>query len=285
MRTITARTLLGVVLSTMLFSSQAFAETPQLRSHRIQISYVKPTNPAHQQLYELVKERRVLERFRDYLSHIRLPAPLLLKTEGCNGDSNAWYESSDHSVTVCYEYLEELQKHAPATITPGGVTPHDAVYGPTVEVFLHEVSHALFDMLKIPVLGREEDAADLVAAYEMLNMDKALARKTVSSVALMYGREANTEDLERERFADAHGLTLQRLYNLLCLAYGADPQLFADVVEKGWLPKSRSADCADEYKQIDYAVGKLIRPYDDEAVKKRVYKRKTLLAPATDQAR
>ena len=32
---------------------------------------------------------------------------------------------------------------------------HDSDY----EVFLHETGHALFNMLKIPVLGREEDAA------------------------------------------------------------------------------------------------------------------------------
>jgi len=30
----------------------------------------------------------------------------------------------------------------------------------TFDLFLHELGHAVFDLLKIPVLGREEDAAD-----------------------------------------------------------------------------------------------------------------------------
>ena len=34
-------------------------------------------------------------------------------------------------------------------------------------------------------------------------------------------------------FADEHGTPAQRLYNLLCVAYGSDKELFADVVEKG----------------------------------------------------
>lgn len=269
--------ILVLLLSAMvLLCGYALAGTPQLKPHRIEISYVKPQNPAHQQLYDLVRERRLLERFRDYLSHLYLPAPLLLKTEGCDGVSNAWYESSDHSVTVCYEYLEELQKFAPVKTTPGGVTTRDAVYGPTVEVFFHEVSHALFDMLKIPILGREEDAADMLAGYVMLAQDEDVARKTVSSVVFMYGREAQSENLNFERFADVHGLTAQRLYNLLCLAYGANPKLFADVVEKGYLPKSRAEGCSDEYKQIVYAAETLLGPYSDDSMKKDVTRKKLL---------
>ena len=230
-------TILLMAIFLALLSVPAGAQTPQLKAHRIDISYVKPKNPAHQQIYAMVKEYRLLEHFQDYLGHMRLPATLLLKMEGCDGVANAWYESSDHSVTVCYEYLEELRKNAPDKTTPGGVTSQDAVYGPTVEVFLHEISHALFDMLKIPILGREEDAADLLAAYTMLNMDKDLARKSVSGVAYMYGREARAQNVKLEQFADVHGITAQRLYNLLCIAYGSDTKLFADLVEKGWLPK------------------------------------------------
>ena len=44
-------------------------------------------------------------------------------------------------------------------------------------------------------------------------------------------------------FVDEHGTPAQRLYNLLCIAYGSDKELFADVVEKGYLPKER-AECA-----------------------------------------
>ena len=38
-------------------------------------------------------------------------------------------------------------------------------------------------------------------------------------------------------FSDVHGAPAQRYYNLLCLAYGAEPTVFADVVAKGYLPK------------------------------------------------
>ena len=264
-----------MVICFALLSGQAVAGKPLiLKPNRIEISYTKPQNPAHQSIYELLKERRVLERFQSYLSPLRLPRTLLLKTEGCDGEANAWYEESDRTVTVCYEYIEELQSNMPDTTTAGGVTPQDAVVGPTMQVFLHEISHALFNLLKVPILGREEDAADQVAAYLMLHLDEDIKRPAIAGVVFMYGKEAKSENLNLEDFADEHGTSSQRLYNLLCLAYGSDPKLFGDVLEKGYLPKDRGKLCTDEYKQIDYAFAKLIRPYVDEAVRKKVQPKK-----------
>ena len=55
--------------------------------------------------------------------------------------------------------------------------------GRVVEVFLHEIAHGLFDLLKIPVLGREEDAADQVAAYVLVSLGEQNARSTVAGAA------------------------------------------------------------------------------------------------------
>jgi len=256
---------------------QARAAAPaDLKTNRIKISYVKPTNPAHQQIYELLQERRVLERFQGYLSPLRLPRTLFVKTAGCDGDSNAWYENTDNTVTVCYEYIDEVLHNAPETTTEKGVTRQDAIIGPTIEVFLHEIGHAIFDLLGVPILGREEDAADQTADYMILHLDQDLARQTVTGVAFMYAHEAKEQSKGLEQFADVHGVPAQRFYNLLCMAYGEDPKLFADLVEKKYLPKSRAEGCADEYKQVDYAVKKLIHRYIDQAQVKKVQPKKLL---------
>ncbi len=270
-----------ILLLTVVFALAALAagKPSDLKPDQIRISYVAPSNPAHKQIYDTLKERRVLERFKDLLSPLRLPTTLLLKLEGCDGESNAWYEAegSEHAVTVCYEYLDEVLRYAPKQTTAGGVTYSDAVVGPTVEVFLHEVSHAVFDLLKVPILGREEDAADQLASFWLLQLGKDEARKTVSGVAFMYNREAKEQNPQMKQFADVHGLSAQRLFNLLCMAYGADPELFADVVEKEYLPKSRAEGCSDEYKQVSFAVEKLIRPYIDETLRKKVKEKKLLM--------
>lgn len=261
--------LLSIALSLWLigFACPAFAQN---QPNRIRIEYVPPGNPAHQQLYELMRERRILERFQRFLSFIRLPQPLLLKTAGCDGESNAWYEQSEHSVTVCYEYLSDLYRNAPKETTPAGVTPQDAITGPVIEVFLHETGHALFDMLQIPVLGREEDAADQLAAYTLVSLGEDIARNTVGGVAYMYAQDAQRATIKQSSFANVHSLDVQRLYNVLCIAYGSNPKLFADIVEKKYLPEDRAEGCEDEYKQVDYAMRTLFKPYIDPEQARKV---------------
>ena len=50
------------------------------------------------------------------------------------------------------------------------------------------------------------------------------------------GRKRHVQTLA---FSDILGAPAQRFYNLVCLAYGADPVLFVDVLEKGHLRSSR----------------------------------------------
>ena len=73
------------------------------------------------------------------------------------------------------------------------------------------------------------------------------------------------------RFADVHGTPAQRFYNVLCVAYGADAQLFGDMVQKGYLPKERAEDCKGEYQQVADAYEKLIGPHVDRSRAKKVF--------------
>ena len=154
-----------------------------------------------------------------------------------------------------------------------GVTRAGAIFGPTIEVFLHEVGHAVFHLLHVPVFGREEDAADQLANILIVNLDPDLAIEAVKGVGYMDGREALSRNPTGVDFADVHGVPAQRFYNLACIAYGKDPKLFAVVVEKGLLPDSRAEECEGEYKQVEHAFRQLIMPYIDQRVRAQESKR------------
>jgi hypothetical protein len=193
---------------------------------------------------------------------------LVLKVSGCDGDSNAWYDGD--FVTVCYEYLADLLKDAPEATLPSGITRQDAIIGPLIDVFLHESGHAVFDQLKVPVLGREEDAADLFSAYIVLQLGKEDARRLILGSAYQYKTDVLSPQVPLTKYADEHGIPAQRFFNVLCIAYGADQKLFADVVEKGYLPKKRAEGCDLEYDQAAFAFKKLIGPYIDQNLAKKV---------------
>jgi hypothetical protein len=264
-------------LATVFLScAVAPVDAARLKPNRIDIEYVAPKSPDHQKLFEVAKERRLLEKIRVVLAPLRLPRRLLFKLEGCDGESNAWYE--DGAVTVCYEFLDEISRNAPLETTPAGVTPIDAVIGPVVDVFLHETGHAVFELLRIPVFGREEDAADFFSVFLMLQLGKDEARRLIAGTAYQYKNELK-DVWTQQKFANEHSTPAQRFYNVLCLAYGADQDAFKVVVDAGLLPKERAEFCSTEYVQVAYAFDRLVRPYIDKKLARRAHR--TWLPPVT----
>jgi len=261
----------GMILITALAMTACTAE----KSNQVSVNYVPPKNPAHQQVYELLKERQSLEKFQELLSPFRLPWTLNISLAECDGEADAMY--SDDTITICYEYIEDLRKYMPAKTTPAGIEPIDTVVGPFVDTVLHEFAHALFDYLDIPILGREEDAADQVSAYIYLQLGKDEARRLITGTVYAYMLEVQDTDApSMEEFADEHSTSEQRAFNLLCIAYGADPELFKGVPALGGLPQERVDICEEEYELISFAYQTLIGPHIDPELAEKVFDRSWL---------
>lgn len=124
-------------------------------------------------------------------------------------------------------------------------------------VYYHEFGHALVDVMKLPIYGQEEDAADVasvVMIHQLFDEDEA------TRIADAYAR-GFLGDYENESVAywDVHGPTRQRYFNFVCIFYGANPQArgrFADIHQ---LPAPRKQTCPDEFEQADNAWGEVIR--------------------------
>ena len=72
-------------------------------------------------------------------------------------------------------------------------------------------------------------------------------------------------------FADEHSTAEQRAINLICLAYGADSELFADLPALGGVPQYRVDICEEEFELVLYAFQTLIGPHIDQELAKKVY--------------
>ena len=183
----------------------------------------------------------------------------------------------DDTITICYEYLDELWSNMPAETTPAGIEPIDTVIGPFTDTVLHEFAHALFDYLDIPVLGREEDAADQVSAYIYLQLGPDEARRLIMGAVYAYMLEVqNSDPPSMDEFADEHSTSQQRVFNLLCMAYGANPELFEDVVILVELPQYRMEVCEEEFELIALAYDALIGPHIDPDLAEIVFNRSWL---------
>ena len=174
-----------VVLATVLASPCTAVVGDEARPDRIVITYEEPKNPAHRPIYEALKAHGALEKFKGIFSPFRLPADLPMTIKGCDGVSNAWYQRP--GMTICYEYVADILDTLPKGPTPiGGITPMDALLGQFFYVVAHEMGHAMFDILNIPLFGRPEDAADQFSAYMMLQLGKDEARRLITGAAYSY---------------------------------------------------------------------------------------------------
>ena len=267
-----------VVLSVLtIHSAPALTQTePPARTDQVQVVYPEPKEAKHLPLRDALQQRRIMELVRALLSSFRLPRELTLEVKGCDGRVDAYY--GDDTATLCYEYIELIEQHSPKVGTPEGLARVDAMVGAIMDTVLHEVGHAIFDMLDIPVLGREEDAADFFSAYMLLQFAPDDAHRLIQGVVFMLASEARAEleePLRLKKLSKEHGLPGQRYYNWLCIAYGSNQQIFRDIVSRGSLPESRADNCEDEYDMLQRAFNKLILPHVDNA----------RLRQAIDQAR
>lgn len=137
---------------------------------------------------------------------------------------------------------------------------------PVADVYLHtlvhEVGHVLFSQYDLPLLAREEDAADALASVLLLEYAQDGAR-VVLNAARMFGLESETSsEIEEADFWSEHSLDIQRYYTTLCHVYGSDPEVQARLVNEDYgLSAERAENCVNEYERIRKGWLAVLSPY------------------------
>jgi hypothetical protein len=239
------------------------AQVPaDLHNPLVNIVYAEPRNAAYRALAGRLKQCRVLEQLRVFLAPLKLPRQLTVNVEECGAPNRAY--KAQGPVTICYELVEQIEKVA-AKAEPE-VRPR-VLIGAFVQVAFHEVAHAVFDMLQVPVWGRMHDAADRLGAFIMVQFGEDVALQTVLGTADFFKLSGRT--WTGNAFADLSSPDAQRFFNYLCIAYGGAPKSFDFLInpknsnEEPILPDRRAQRCAGEYEQLRMAFNLRIMPFVD----------------------
>jgi hypothetical protein len=137
------------------------------------------------------------------------------------------------------------------------------VAGNLLFVLLHELGHALITELGLPVLGREEDAADSFASITMIGMKNEFSERVLAEAARGWflsdasERRANAPIL----FYDAHSLSRQRAYQIVCYLVGSDPARFATLAHETGLPPDRRASCVGDFSNAMWSWERVLAPH------------------------
>jgi hypothetical protein len=233
---------------------------------QVDVRYVEPQDAQFAPIRERLMRRQALEQLRLFLSPLRLPRKLLVQLDQCNAERRPYQPGGP--VTICYEYIAKVDRVAPRNQAPEGLPREMMIVGAFVQAVLHEVALATFDILELPVWGREADAADKLAGFIMVQFGKDVALKVMVGAAWYF--DATERTWNESDYASETSPEAQRFFNYLCIAYGSDPATFKFLIDQNMLPVRRAQRCTNEFYALRFAFAKTILPHVDVTLLKRV---------------
>ena len=228
------------------------------------VQYQDATSPEAIAGKKIYQDQKMLEDMADGMNYL-LELPYDIPLVGLQCDAvNAYWNPELQQMEMCYEFIDDAEK----TFAEGGAPdPLQRATDATDAVFFHEMGHMVVDIYDLPITGREEDVADQVAAFMLLQPgedDRVDAESVDVLLAMadlfdMWGQAAG--DPDEAAYADVHSPDQVRVYNLLCWAFGADTDGNAVIVDEGWLPEDRAVQCEAEFDQINNSWITLLAPH------------------------
>jgi putative metallopeptidase DUF4344 len=188
--------------------------------------------------------------------------PKHITVKAVNGlDGGPHYDPADNTITFQYGFAaliyQTLQQSNPDWSQHKLGFATGAVIGFILE---HEFTHALINIYNLPVLGKEEDAADTLATLLLLKSPQGekLALGAAEFWADFSGRQDPPAIAD---YADAHSLDLQRAYTIVCDIAGSNQQRYDEVNQAGILPKGDIQSCPAQYQQDVKSFTQVLQPH------------------------
>jgi len=128
----------------------------------------------------------------------------------------------------------------------------------------HEIGHLLVGEFELPVLGREEDAADSFASVSLIERQTDEADQVLIDSADGWDLSDAASDnptYEDADFYDEHSLDIQRAYQTVCFMVGAAPDVFGEVADAYGIDADRQESCGDDYTQAATSWNGLLAPH------------------------
>src|SRR4051794_301639 len=231
------------------------------------VVYEKVKSPDYRGLQEVFRGTQLLEETARALNEkLALPADVTVTLRECGG-ADAAYEADRRRISICYELVDAF---AGLFLASSGKAPDAgqagaAVAGATLFALFHETGHALTDLYRLEAGGKEkEETADQLATLVLAGSGRQGATTAIDSAStlLVLARDAAARGaLAKLPFWSGHGFDERRLANMICWAYGKNPQGLQEQLADGTLLAGRAGGCAGGYGKVAGGWAAPLAPY------------------------
>lgn len=226
-----------------LAAGLALSSVPAAAQGRWLASYPEVQGPVHAEMRTALRQGAMLESMVGPMNEAFLvPRDITVEMAEC-GSPAATYDASRATVRICYELLLEFADQAER-----GELEHETFGQAFAFILLHQVGHAVIDVLKLNVGVPPEEAADQFVAV-MAGLAPGELQGLLKGAAALHEQafDWETPDSGQTPLGD------RRFATLACLLYGGDPDAHRYLVEGGDLASARAASCLGEYASLQEA--------------------------------
>lgn len=149
----------------------------------------------------------------------------------------------------------------------------DFIAANLIAIYYHEFGHALIDIMKLPIFGQEEDAADVLSVMlinRFFTGDEAVEIARATAKGFLGERSIAEAERSPTTYWGVHGPDLQRYYTFVCLFYGKDPDARTSLADELSLPNPRRRTCRREFEQASDAWGPVIEQLLEQGAGKTI---------------
>jgi hypothetical protein len=226
----------------------------------VRVLWTRPQTKANALGAFLLKKGEIPGITHQLATTFELPNPLTIRLVNGFGQG-PFFNPDNNSITDPYLFATVVFKVLKDD-NPNW-SPHQLGYATgAVDAFVlvHEFGHALIANYDLPVLGKEEDAADTISTIILLQGSQGY--KLDTSAATFWADFSGRQDPPSlAAYADSHSLDLQRADNIICDVAGSSRRNFRRVASLRVLPQSRLAACRSEFLQAAQSIEQELQPH------------------------
>lgn len=172
------------------------------------------------------------------------------------------YDPTTNQIHIPYDFISEVQQRFDkAEYQQSGVSIDEATQDALLHTLFHELAHALISIYELPIVGKEEDAADSLATFLLIELFEDGQEIAISAADLFDLESTDRDVLEDEDFWGEHSLDEQRFFATLCHVYGSAPDQYDSLIEVGYLSEDHTERCIEEYEQLTFSWTQLLDPH------------------------
>ena len=242
-----------IVVSAIVFSSPVGAES------QLHITFAEPGSAAENRVVFETELKDTVSSVADMIDeHFDLTSPLTIHF----GDDDGPLFDGISTIYIPYSFLIEVsERFLQGGYEETGVSVITATQDALMHTLLHEFAHAIILAYDLPIVGKEEDAADGLATFLLIDFFND-GQEIAITAADLFDLESNDSDaLNDAHFWSEHSLDAQRYYTTLCLIYGSAPQEYATLLTEAGMPIDRAEYCVSEYENTARSWYTLLEPH------------------------